>query len=257
MTGRRLSPLLLAIFLAWHPASAGIERYGYEVVNAYPHDREAFTQGLFYRDGYLYESTGLRGHSSLRKVEIETGRVEKIRRLPDRFFGEGATYLDGRIYQLTWQSRIGFVYDTDFNIVGRFRYGTEGWGLTNDGNRLIMSDGSNKLYFMDPESFELLNTVEVTFNGMPVRNLNELQYIDGTIYANVWKRPYIVIIHPGSGEVTGVINLQGIIDPRDYDHRLDVLNGIAYDEENGRLFVTGKFWPLMFEIKLTNPPEDE
>jgi glutamine cyclotransferase len=223
----------------------------YEVVNAYPHDPAAFTQGLIYHEGYLYESTGLYGESSLRKVVLETGEVLQRVDLPANTFGEGLALWEDRLIQLTWQEGTGFVYAlADFSPLGQFTYLTEGWGLTQDGSRLIMSDGSHRLYFMDPESYQIIGEVEVFDQDQPVERLNELAYINGEVFANIWLTDEIVRIDPNSGEVTGRIELQGILPENLITPTTDVLNGIAYDPEENRLFVTGKNWPLLFEIRL-------
>ncbi len=226
--------------------------YSYEVLNTYPHDPEAFTQGLIFEDGIFYEGTGLRGgRSSLRKVEVETGEVLQIINLDNPYFGEGITTFGDKIYQLTWQSNIGFVYDKDsFELIKTFEYPTEGWGLTHDGEKLIMSDGTANLYFLDPETLERIGQVEVTDQGMPVRLLNELEYINGEIFANVWQTNFIVRIDPVTGTVLGVIDMSNILSPEDITGPIDVLNGIAYDQAGDRLFVTGKLWPRLFEIRL-------
>lgn len=233
------------------PQAARPVFYDYAVINVYPHDEEAFTQGLQYADGYLYEGTGLRnGRSSLRRVVLETGEVVQQINLADPYFGEGIVVLDDRIIQLTWQSRVAFVYNReDFTRTGEFQYATEGWGLTFDGEALIMSDGSNRLYFRDPDTFEVLRTVDVFDRGQRVNRLNELEYISGEVYANVWQTDYIAIIDPESGTVNGWIDLTGLLDTT-AAKAPDVLNGIAYDAEDGRLFVTGKNWPRLYEIEL-------
>ena len=225
--------------------------YTYDVVRTYPHDEAAFTQGLVYADGYLYESTGLYGRSSLCKVEVETGRVLQQRSLVPNVFGEGLALYGDRLVQLTWQSHVGFVYDRDsFEVLDQFTYPTEGWGITYDGAHLIMSDGSATLHFLDPETFAEVKTVEASDQGGPVTNLNELEYIDGEIYANVWLTDRIVRIAPDTGTVTGWIDLTGLLAPEYRTETTDVLNGIAYDRVNDRLFVTGKLWPRLFEIRL-------
>jgi len=225
--------------------------YGYRVVNTYPHDREAFTQGLFFEDGVLYEGTGLKGQSTLRKVKLDTGAVLKSHDLPYEFFGEGITAHKDRVIQLTWQSHAGFVYDRkSFKLLRTFYYATEGWGITNDGKQLIMSDGTANLYFLDPEAFREIRQVEVYDNAGPLTRLNELEYIKGEIYANIWLSDKIAIIDPKSGRVTGWIDLKGLSPFNDPDRTTKVLNGIAYDKKNDRLFVTGKLWPYIYEIKL-------
>ena len=233
----------------------GATRYAFTVVNEFPHDTSAFTQGLLYHDGHLYESTGVRGQSSLRKVALETGAVLQRRDLDAQFFGEGLTLFNGKLYQLTWTSRRGFIYDLEsFDLLGEFSYETEGWGLTNDGERLIMSDGSHFLRFLDPESFEVLGQVPVFDGIQPISRLNELAYIDGQVFANVFRTDEIVIIDPATGALTGRIDLSALWERLPNSTRQNsehVLNGIAHDDANGRLFVTGKRWPKLFEIELT------
>ncbi len=232
-------------------SSAETPFYSYEIVNEYPHDPEAFTQGLIYQDDILYEGTGLRGESKLRKVELETGQVIQEIGLAEGLFGEGITIFGDRLIQLTWQARVGFVYDKEsFEKLQEFNYPTEGWGITHDGQRLIMSDGTSTLYFWDPQTLAEIDRLEVTDRGEPVRLLNELEYINGEIYANVWQTTRIARISPDSGQVLGWIELGGLLKPEDVSGRVDVLNGIAYDAERDRLFVTGKWWPKLFEINL-------
>lgn len=222
--------------------------YSYRIINEYPHDSKAFTQGLLYENGTLYESTGLLKKSSLRQVELETGKVLKIFNMSDEHFGEGITIFGDSIIQLTWQSNTGFVYNiSDFNQTGEFHYSTEGWGLTTDGDQLIMSDGTAKLHFLDPETYQEIRSVNVTDNGTAITRINELEYVDGEIYANIWLKDRIARISPETGEVLGWIDLTGILNKTD---GVDVLNGIAYDAENERLFVTGKYWPTIFEIEV-------
>jgi glutamine cyclotransferase len=228
--------------------------YTYNIVNTYPHDRNAFTEGLVFEDGFLYEGTGLYGNSSLRKVELETGDILQIRELSDEFFGEGITIYGDKIIQLTWQSHIGFVYDKNsFELLQEFNYSTEGWGITYDGTRLIMSDGTSTLHFLNPETFEEIGQLEVFDNNGPVTKLNELEYVQGEIYANVWQTDRIAIIAPETGRVIGWIDLRGLLTAEDRSEPVDVLNGIAYDADNDRLFVTGKLWPKLFEIQLISP----
>ena len=226
--------------------------YTYEIINSYPHDPTAFTQGLIYLDGVLYEGTGRHGQSSLREVDLETGDVQTYSTIPEQYFGEGITIFDDKIYQLTWKSQTGFIYDQDsFELLDTFTYPTEGWGLTHDGEQLIMSDGTNNLYFLDPDTLEIKNMISVLdVQGNPIMRLNELEYIDGEVYANIWQTNQIVRINPGTGQVTAWIDLTGILSPDSLTQPVDVLNGIAYDAENGRLFVTGKLWPNLFEIEL-------
>ncbi len=233
------------------PATDEITRYTYEIVQTYPHDRDAFTQGLVFEDDILYEGTGLNGRSTIRKVALETGEILEIHKLSDRFFGEGITIYGDKIIQLTWQSNTGFVYEKDtFELLDEFTYPTEGWGITHDGTQLIMSDGSSTIYFWDPESLQEIDRIEVFNNNGPLVRLNELEYVQGEIYANIWQTDYIAIIDPETGRVTGWINLTGLLKPDALNQPVDVLNGIAYDSKNDRLFVTGKLWPALFEIKL-------
>jgi len=223
----------------------------YKLVNIFAHDPKAFTQGLVFEDGFLYEGTGLNGSSELRKVDLETGNVLQTHKLPDEFFGEGITIYGNRIIQLTYQSNVGFVYNKEtFELLQEFNYPTEGWGLTHDGKNLIMSDGTPMLYFLDPETFVQINKIMVLDQDSPVWGLNELEYIDGQIYANVWPTERIVKIEPETGEVIGWIDAEGILAPEDYSEPVDVFNGIAYDPASHRLFVTGKFYPKLYEIKL-------
>lgn len=223
--------------------------HDHEVVNVYPHDADAFTQGLLYRDGTLFEGTGRYGESDVRQVELETGEVLRQRELSDEHFGEGITLWNDRLIQLTWQSNVGFVYErATFERVDRFSYSTEGWGLTHDGERLVMSDGSASLTFLDPETFERTGSVPVQDEGEPVDDLNELAYIDDNVYANVWQTDRIAIIDPHTGRVTAWIDLSGLLEAEDRTSRTGVLNGIAHDAANDRLFVTGKYWPKLFEI---------
>jgi len=206
---------------------------------------------LVFEDGVLYEGTGLNGRSTLRRVKLETGEVLQIHELPAQFFGEGVTVYGNDIIQLTWQSHVGFVYDRDsFELLQEFNYSTQGWGITHDGERLIMSDGTATLYFLDPETFEEIGRVGVYDNDGSVNRLNELEYVQGEIYANVWQTNCIARIDPQTGQVVGWIELKGLLTPEDRGEPVDVLNGIAYDAENARLFVTGKLWPKLFEIEL-------
>ena len=229
--------------------------YSYQVINAWPHDPQAFTQGLVYLDGQLLESTGLNGRSSLRRVELETGRVIKKVNLPAQYFGEGLAVLRDRIYQLTWQHQKGFVYDlTTLSPLREFTYTGEGWGLTTDGTSLILSDGTATLRFLDPETARVTRTLDVTLAGRPLPQLNELEFIDGEIVANIWQTSTIARIDPTTGRVVGMIDLAGILPASERRSDTDVLNGIAYDPATKRLFVTGKNWPRLFEIKLQPKP---
>ena len=223
--------------------------YGYEVVHVFSHDTGAFTQGLVYHEGALFEGTGIRGESDIREVELQTGDVLRKREIDDQYFGEGIALWKDRLIQLTWQSNVGFVYErATFDRRDDFAYATEGWGLTHDGERLIMSDGTSSLHFLDPETFERQGSIQVHDAGEPIDRLNELEYIDARVYANVWQTDRIAIIDPDTGRVTAWIDLTGLLDPDDRTPRTDVLNGIAYDAANDRLFVTGKRWPKLFEI---------
>ena len=232
--------------VAWKPRS-----YTYRVINTYPHDHGAFTQGLVYERGLLYEGTGLYGRSSLREVVLETGQVTRIKMLESRYFGEGITIFGNRIFQLTWVARTGFVHNREtFERVRSFTYTSEGWGITHDGRRLIVSDGTPTLYFRDPETFKEMGRVEVRDEMGPVTRLNELEYVEGEIYANVWESDLIARIDPESGRVLAWIDLAGLMPGRERLGADAALNGIAYDGDGKRLFVTGKRWPKLFEIEV-------
>jgi glutamine cyclotransferase len=283
MKNNRRIILLLLLIAAWiflNFAEASAKRpimsdrsatpvYGYKIVNAYPHDPEAFTQGLVYRDGYLYEGTGLHGFSSLRKVELQTGKVLKRHNLPEKYFGEGIAFCGKYLIQLTYQSNIGFIYDMDLRQVGSFNYPTEGWGLTFDAKHLILSDGTATLRWLDAGTFKMVKQITVTDQGRPVPHLNELEFVKGEIFANIWETDTIARISPDTGDVLGWIDLAGLArlaqeagaagtDLKSVPISvksvpipvIDVLNGIAYDERGDRLFVTGKLWPKLFEIQL-------
>jgi glutaminyl-peptide cyclotransferase len=231
------------------PSRAG--RASYTVVRTYPHDRSAFTQGLEYKDGFLYEGTGLNGRSSIRKVKLETGEVVQSRDLPSVYFGEGITIWKTDLVELTWRSQLAFTYNlATFAPKMTFSYSGEGWGLTHDDSALIMSDGSASLRYLDPSTFAERRRILVTDAGAPVPRLNELEYVKGEILANVWQTDSIVRIAPDSGRVLGWINLRGLLAPAEMSG-VDVLNGIAYDAAHDRLFVTGKLWPKVFEIRIT------
>jgi len=232
------------------PGGGGVPISGYQIVRVYPHDPDAFTQGLEYEDGVLYEGTGLNGRSSVRKVKLETGEVLQKRDVAPEHFGEGITVWKSEIVELTWQSRVAFVYDKQtFAPKRRFAYTGEGWGLTHDGSHLIMSDGSDVLRLLDPGTFAERGRLRVTAAGLPVRSLNELEYVKGEIFANIWQTDYVARIAPGTGRVSAYVDLRGLLTPAERS-RTDVLNGIAYDARGDRLFVTGKLWPKLFEIKL-------
>jgi glutamine cyclotransferase len=223
---------------------------GYRVVHTFPHDREAFTQGLVYCDGFFYEGTGLNGRSSIRKVRVDNGEILQIHKLDEQYFGEGIAILGDSLFELTWQSELGFVYDRhSFQRTGTFTYRGEGWGLTSDGTRLIMSDGSASLRVIDPGTRKEISRLTVRDGAAPVTSLNELEFVKGEIFANVWQTDRIARISPKSGTVTGWIDLKGLLSPREAQG-VDVLNGIAYDAAGDRLFVTGKLWPKVFEIRI-------
>lgn len=229
---------------------AEVREYRLDVVAEYPHDIGAYTQGLFLHEGELYESTGLYGKSTFRKVDIETGRPLKMLEFDKRYFIEGSVIFGKNLYILTWESRVAFVYDSEtLEYISSWKYPREGWGLTSDGKQLVASDGTANLYFMD-ENLALNRRVTVTIDGRPVRFLNELEYIDGRIWANVYTTDDIVIINPKDGKVTGVIDCSDLLPKELYKADTDVLNGIAYDDETGRIFLTGKNWPKLYEVRL-------
>jgi glutamine cyclotransferase len=245
-----MAAVLLALALSAVPGKA-TPVHGYKVKNVYPHDPSAFTQGLVYADGILYESTGLKGRSTVRKVELETGLVIQRTDLLPMFFGEGIALVGSRIYQLTWTSGVGFVYDkTSLRLLSEFRYGIEGWGMTYDGKSLIVSDGSATLFFWDPETLAETKRLTVRDGGLPVTNLNELEVVEGEIWANVWQQDRIARISPETGNVLSWIDLSDLLQGKDRHGGEDVLNGIAYDPASRRLFVTGKLWGKLFEIEI-------
>ncbi len=232
------------------PGLATLPVSGYTVVATYPHDRDAFTQGLQFVNGVLYEGTGLNGRSSIRRVKLDTGEVLQKRDIPQQYFGEGITVWKSELFQLTYVTGLAFVYDRQtFAPKRSFHYTGEGWGLTADANGLVMSDGTEYLRFLDPETFAERRRVRVMVGSAPVKQLNELEYVEGEIFANIWQTDYVARIDPMRGRVTGYINLGGLLTPRELA-TVDVLNGIAYDTANRRLFVTGKLWPKLFEIRL-------
>ncbi len=226
--------------------------YDYRVVNVYPHDTGAFTQGLFFRDGGLYESTGHLGRSSIRRVSLETGKVLRKYDLADKYFGEGIVDWNDRLISVTWKSETGFVLGLDdFKEQDTFSYSGEGWGLTRDDSNIIMSDGTDRLRFLDPETLDEVKSVPVTLRGRAVRSLNELEWIEGELFSNVWQTDWVLRIDPDTGVVAGLVDLSGLLpDAVRRSGSVDVLNGIAYDVETKRIFVTGKFWPSLFEIEL-------
>jgi glutaminyl-peptide cyclotransferase len=247
----RMAFIVLVLGIGLSCAAQPVPTYAFKVVNTFPHDTGAFTQGLIYEGGILYEGTGLYGESSIREVDLATGKVTQVYNLPAQYYGEGITMFKDRIIQLTLESNKGFVYDKDsFRLLQEFSYPTQGWGITHDGSRLIMSDGTSTLYMVDPVSFQVAGRIEVSDRGVPVSLINELEYVDGKIYANIWRTDNIAVIDPQSGHVTAWIDLSGLLNKDDYGSHTDVLNGIAYDAGSGRLFVTGKLWPKLFEIKI-------
>ena len=254
----RLRHFLLAFLLAIAIADAakplGSQIQGYEIAHTYPHDSRAFTQGLLYVDGHLYESSGLRGQSSIRMLDLNTGRVLQKYDLPADYFGEGLTDWGSTLVQLTWQAHKGFVYDRfSFALLRTFSYAGEGWGLTHDDKQLIMSDGTSYLRFLDPKSFRETRRIHVTTeNGQEIPDLNELEYVRGEIYANIWHSDRIARISPKTGKLLGWIDLNGLRDPSTAANPDAVLNGIAYDAKENRLFVTGKLWPKLYEIKVVS-----
>jgi glutamine cyclotransferase len=222
----------------------------YKVVHTYPHEAQAFTQGLIYLDGHLYESTGLNGHSSLRMEDLETGRILQLQNVPSKYFAEGLTDWGSTLIQLTWESHIAFVYDRfSFHLLRTLSFSGEGWGLTHDATHLILSDGTPDLRFLDPVTFHEVRRVTVKDHGLPVKELNELEFVHGEIYANIWHSDRIARISPVTGKVLGWIDLTGLLPPAEHNSAESVLNGIAWDSVHDRLFVTGKLWPKLFEIK--------
>jgi glutaminyl-peptide cyclotransferase len=248
----RLISLLLLGLVSLPVLPAAVPIYDYEVVHTYPHDVAAFTEGLFYLNGFFYESTGLEQHSSIRKVRVETGEVLQKVDIPGQYFGEGIVNWGGKLVSLTWKSQVGFVFDlATFKLQQQFHYVGEGWALTQDGQQLIMSDGTPELRYINPNTLQETKRLQVTLDGKPVHNVNELEWVKGEIFANIWETNWIVRIDPRDGHVDGVINLAGLLKPSELVNGPDsVLNGIAYDAKGDRLFVTGKNWPKVFEIRL-------
>ena len=242
---------IIVLTLLLHAAAFARAADTYHIVHAYPHDQQAFTQGLIYVDGHLYESTGMKGRSSLREEDLDTGRIVQFHVVPDQYFAEGLTDWKDTLVQLTWQSHIGLVYDrASLHLLRTFSYTGEGWGLTHDAKSLILSDGTATLRFFDPETFHEVRRITAKDNGKPVTELNELEYIHGEIYANIWHADRIARISPATGRVLGWINLKGLMPRNQLSDDEAVLNGIAYDTVHDRLFVTGKLWPKIFEITL-------
>jgi glutamine cyclotransferase len=248
---------LVVLFCGAGVLQAAVPLYDVEIVHTFPHDPSAFTEGLFYLNGYLYESTGLEQHSSIRKVRIDTGKVVQKIDIPAEYFGEGIVNWQGHLISLTWKSQRGFVFDlATLKQQRSFSYQGEGWALTQDGLQLIMSDGTPELRFLNPETLKETRRVQVNLEGRPLPNVNELEWVKGEIYANVWHSDQIVRIDPHTGNVVGIINLKGLLDPSERVAGPDgVLNGIAYDSQGDRLFVTGKDWPKLFEIRLKPRPQ--
>jgi glutamine cyclotransferase len=256
---KRLSRLLVLLALCLASAAyaqSSIPVYGYKVLHTYPHDTGAYTEGFFYLNGYFYEGTGTVGQSSVRKVDIKTGEVVQQAHLPPPDYGEGIVAWKHKLIELTWQSHHGYIYDLDsFKKIGQFDYPGEGWALTEDGRHILMSDGTPTIRVLDPETLKQIGKIDVTADGTPLTNINEVEWVKGQIYANVWLTHRIARIDPASGKVVGWIDLTGLGPKADetLDPDNDVLNGIAYDAKQGRLFVTGKRWPLIYEIQLTPP----
>ena len=256
---RNLIVVVALVACACGPASqAGVPEYGYDVVHVYPHDRNAFTDGLFYLNGFLYEATGLPGQSSVRKVKLETGEVLQQTELPEEYFGEGIVKWKDKLYQMTYKHETGFIYDfATLKKTGEFHYPGQGWAFTTDGKQIYMDgarqvnaeDSNPEIRVWDPESLKEIATIPVTDEGRPVPNINELEWVKGEIYANIWQTDRVARIDPKTGHVVGWIDLTGLLTPEER-RNTDVLNGIAYDAEHDRLFVTGKNWPKLFEIKL-------
>lgn len=252
------SSILRALLFLVAAACVSVQAFSadtYRIIHVYPHDRQAFTQGLVYLDGRLYESTGLKGQSSLRAEDLDTGRILQFHDVPDSYFAEGLTNWGNTLVQLTWQAHIAFVYDrATFHLLRTLHYDGEGWGLTQDGRNLILSDGTANLRFFDPMTFHEVRRIVVKDRGTPVTQLNELEYIHGQIYANIWHSDRIARISPTTGQVLGWIDLAGLLPASERSSGEAVLNGIAYDSAHDRLFVTGKLWPSIFEIKVGAEP---
>ncbi|WP_035958818.1 glutaminyl-peptide cyclotransferase [Bryobacter aggregatus] len=239
---------LLLLTIAQFVSPQAPVRYSYKVINSFPHDRNAFTQGLEFKDGIFYEGTGLNNRSSVRRVNPSTGEVLQKVDVPGQYFGEGITVIDDRILELTWKNEEGFIYNRKtLKQIGKFKYSGEGWGLANDGKQIYMSDGSANIRILDPKTLQEIRRITVKNAGRPIDQINELEYIDGEIWANVWQTDFILRISPKDGQITGIIDLTGILKDT---NGTDVLNGIAWDAVGKRLFVTGKLWPKIFQIEL-------
>lgn len=251
----KLSVILLLVFIIFFNLTVlavnleQIPKLKYKVLNTHPHDPQAFTQGLeIYKDN-LYEGTGLYGRSSLRKIKLASGKILKEINLNNNFFGEGITILNNKIYQLSWNENTAFVYDLNFNLIHKFKYQGEGWGLTNDNTNLIMSNGSKYLFFRNPKTFNIIKKIAVHNNNNEIKNINELEYLNGFVYANIWQTDYIIKINVDNGKIKSYLDLKNILN-QDYDKKINVLNGIAYDKKNNSFLVTGKLWPKIFRIKI-------
>jgi glutaminyl-peptide cyclotransferase len=254
---RFVRPLVAALMLLTAvSARASVPRYEAKIVHVYPHDPNAFTEGLFYRNGHFYESTGLNGHSSIREVEVETGKVLMQHDIGSAYFGEGIVDWKDRLIGLTYTTEVGFVFDiADFAQTGTFHYAGEGWGLTRDASHIYMSDGTADLRILQPDTLQQIGTIHVTCDGAPLKNLNELEWVNGQIYANVWLTRVMIRIDPATGNVVGITDLEDLLALVSANRTVDVLNGIAYDEAGNRLFVTGKLWPALFQIQLSDKPD--
>ena len=249
--GGRASSSAVAASEVAQPAIITPKKYNYIIRNTYPHQRSSYTQGLFWYDGSLWESVGEYGHSKMMRVELESGRAMKSVSLPKREFGEGAVLLDSTIYQITWREGVAHVYDVpSLKERTTLRYSGEGWGIATDGKWLYMSDGTDKIYKLDPATFKRVATIAVTFNGQSLGMINEMEWIDGKLWANVYLTESIVVIDPATGQIEGVLDLTGLLSEAEMEPTTDVLNGIAYDEATGRIFITGKKWPKLFEIEV-------
>jgi glutaminyl-peptide cyclotransferase len=251
-----LAAVAAVVTLGGTPAAAALPVYGYQVKAVFPHDARAYTEGLFYLDGFVYEATGMWGRSSIRQVRLKDGQVLKSQAIPAALFGEGIVNWGSQIISLTWRDQVGFRWDLKtLRQLGSFRYEGEGWALTQDGKRLIMSDGTPVLKLLDPDTLAVVGRITVTAEGQPVANLNELEWVKGEILANVWQTNRIARIDPATGAVKGWIDLSGLPEAQHPADQDAVLNGIAYDAARGRLFVTGKDWPHLYEIRLTAPTQ--